>query len=359
MAMSPPGPVARSGKRLAHSKPLLEDRLGKLRLDFNENTVGCSPSVVRALARLTPERLAMYPEYSAARARFARHFRVALPEIVLTNGIDDGLRLLAETYLDPGDTVLVVEPTFNMYRFYAELRRARVCALRYGPQMQFPLPDVLQFLRGRRSAAPRPKVMFLANPNNPTGTLLLPSALLQLLRAASRTLILVDEAYADFSGSSVLPWIRRYPNLIVARTFSKAMGLAGLRLGCLFARRERIAELRAAGSPFPVNTAAIVAAQAACRHPAFVRHHVREILRSRALLERGLARLGVPAFPSAANFLLADFGSRAPRLLRALARRRILLRDRAADFSRIGYVRITVGTPAQTRRLLRAIEQLW
>jgi histidinol-phosphate aminotransferase len=336
-----------------------EGRAGKLRLDFNENTAGCSPAVVRALARLTPERLAMYPEYRTATARLARHFGVQPAELLLTNGIDDGLRLIVDAYIDPRDAVLVVEPTFDMYRFYSNIAVARVTSLRYDREMRFPLADVLHAFRGRKRGSRPPRAFFLANPNNPTGSLVAPAALRQILKAAPRTLVLIDEAYFEFSGVTVLPWIRRYPNLIVARTFSKAMGLASLRLGCLFANREVIATLQKASSPFPVNTAALVAAEAACRDRAFVRNYVREIRHSREELERGLTKLGIHTFQSAANFLLADFGPRAPAILRKLARQGILLRDRTSDFGRPGYVRITIGTRAQTRRLLRAIAKLW
>jgi histidinol-phosphate aminotransferase len=336
-----------------------EGRAANLRLDFNENTIGCSPAVVRALARLTPERLAMYPEYGVVTARLARHLGVQPAELLLANGIDDGLRLVVDAYIDPGDTVLVVEPTFDMYRFYSNIAGARVIALRHDTRMRFPLSDVLQTLRGKKRASRSPRAFFLANPNNPTGTLIPAAALRQILEASRRTMVLIDEAYHDFSGVTVLPWIRRYPNLIVARTFSKAMGLASLRLGCLFARREVIATLQKTSSPFPVNTAALVAADAACRDRAFTRKYVREICCSRVELERGLEKLGILTFPSAANFLLADFGARAPAILRKLARQGILLRDRTSDFGRPGYVRVTIGTREQTRRLLRAIAKLW
>ncbi len=180
-----------------------------------------------------------------------------------------------------------------------------------------------------------------------------------MLDAAKRTLVVVDEAYAEFSGVTALGWIRRYPNLVVVRTFSKAAGLAGLRLGCLLANREFVATIRKAQAPFTVNSLAMIAAAAAIRDRAYIRRYAQEVRLARQELSRVLARLGVKTFPSGANFLLADFGSRAPALLRALERQGILLRDRTPDFGRVGYVRITLGTRAQTRRLIRALERLW
>jgi histidinol-phosphate aminotransferase len=199
----------------------------------------------------------------------------------------------------------------------------------------------------------------LANPNNPTGTLLSRRELRRILEAAPHTLVVVDEAYAEFSGVTVLPWIRRYANLVVTRTFSKVAGLAGLRFGCLFANAELIAQMRKAQPPFPVNTAALVAAEAALRDTAYMRRTVAEVLRGKRVLEDGLRKMGVRIFSSGGNFLLADFGERAPRLLSALRGKGILLRDRTRDFGRPGFLRITAGTRAQMLRLIRALEAQW
>jgi histidinol-phosphate aminotransferase len=242
-----------------------------------------------------------------------------------------------------------------MYRFFSELAGARVTALRYDDDLKFPVADVLRELRGSSPSIPR--VLFIANPNNPTGTLVQPEDLRRILRAASRTLVLVDEAYFDFSGLTILPWIRQYSNLLVARTFSKAAGLAALRLGCLFAKPEILSVMRRACTPYPVNTAALVAAEASIRDARFLRNYTREVLQSRALLEEGLTRLGARVYSSAANFVLVDFGPGAHRLVRTLDRKGILVRERK-DFPREGFMRISAGTRADTRRLLRAIEEI-
>jgi histidinol-phosphate aminotransferase len=344
-------PVRASVKHLAPYVAPEEGRAGKLRLDFNENTIGCSPKVLRALSRITPEELAIYPEYEVTTRRLARRFGVRPAEMLFTNGVDDALRLIMDTFVEPGNTVLIPEPTFSMYRFFAEIAGGRVEAVRYESDLQFPLAATLRALR--RS----PRVLCLANPNNPTGTLLDRSALRRILDAAPRTLVLVDEAYFEFAGLTVLPWIRRRANLVVSRTLSKAAGLAALRLGVLFARADLADALRRACTPYPVSAAALVAAEAALADRQFLRRYVREVLASRALLALGLERLGVRVFPSAANFLLVDFGPGGGWLVRRLARRGILLRDRASEMGRDGFVRVTAGTVAQTRRLLRAIEE--
>ena len=332
--------------------PMLENRAGKLRLDMNENLLGCSPSVRAALQRLSAEALSMYPEKETAIARLAPAFGVHADEMLVVGGIDDGLRLIADAYIERGRTVLLVEPTFPMYRFYAEQRDARIRTLRYDGEMRFPLRDVLRVLNTG------PSVFFLANPNNPTGSLLGARSLEKILNAAKRTLVVVDEAYFEFSGVTVLPQIRRRRNLVVTRTFSKATGIAGLRTGCIFAHREMAKILKRAQAPFPIGTAALAAAGAALKDRAFVRRAVQEIRRGREILERGLSRLGVRAFPSAANFVLADFGAPCLPIIDALAQRGILVRDQASYFDRPGLVRITVGAAAQMRRFLRILETL-
>jgi len=346
-------PVRRAVLALAPYNAPEEGRARKLRLDFNENTVGCSPAVMRALSHMTAEQMAIYPEYRETTKRLARFFRVRPEEMHLTNGIDDALHLIADTFIDAGDSVLVVEPTFDMYRFFAELAGARVLALHYDKMMRFPVGHVIRDLS--RTSKRIPCVLFIPNPNNPTGTLVSREDLRRILNAASKTLVLVDEAYFDFSGLTILPWIRRYPNLLVARTFSKAAGLAALRIGCLFGQSEILSAMRRACTPYPVNTAALVAAEAAIGDTRFLQHYTREILTSRAILEKGLTRLGARVYPSSANFVLADFGPKAHRLVQSLGKKGILVRERK-DFPREGFVRISAGTRAETRKLLTAME---
>jgi histidinol-phosphate aminotransferase len=344
--------MRRAVGRMRAYNPPLEGRTDKLRLDFNENPIGCSPAVRRALGKLSAASISAYPEQETVRAQAARYFGVQREELLLTNGTDEALSLVVNSFVEPGDRVLLVEPTYAMYRFYSELAGARIVAPRYGAAMQFPWKEVRAALRSA------PKVFFLPNPNSPTGNLLLPRELRQILAEARRTMVVIDEAYFEFSGVTVIPWIRRHRNLIVTRTFSKTAGLAGLRLGCLFVRRDMAASMRKAQSPYPVNAAALAAAEAAMRDRGFIARTVREVRRGRRELERGLARLGVRCFPSGGNFVLVYFGERTREIVTALDRKGILLRDRSSDFGGEGYVRITFGTLEQTRRLLRELDRI-
>ncbi len=338
--------------RMRPYHPPLEGRTNKLRLDFNENPTGCSPAVRRALARLAAATISSYPEQETVRSKAARHFGVRPEELLLTNGTDEALSLVVNTFVESGDTVLLAEPTYAMYRFYSELAGAKIAAPRYDSAMQFPWQEILAALKAS------PRVFFLPNPNSPTGNLLSHSDLRRILAAAKHTMVVIDEAYFEFSGVTVVPWIRRHKNLIVTRTFSKTAGLAGLRLGCLFVHAELAASMRKAQSPYPVNVAALAAAEAAMQDRAFIAKTVRDVLAGRKELERGLARLGVRYFPTGGNFVLAYFGESAKNIVAALDRHGILVRDRSSDFGSKGYVRITLGTPAQMRRLLHELKPL-
>ena len=327
-----------------------DGREAKLRLDLNENTAGCSPKVPIALARLSTKHIAMYPEYRRVSARIARYLGVRPEELLLANGADDALRVFFDGCVDPRTGVLFCDPTFPMYRFYAENFGAQITALRYTREMDFPLDDFLRALRRK------PRVAIIANPNNPTGTRLDERTLKQIVNAATQTALVIDEAYADFSGVTVVPWIRRYPNLFAVRTFSKTAGLAALRLGCVIGNAKSIALLRGVMPPYAVNLAALVAAEAAIRDRKSLRRYVLDVKKVRAEFARALETIGVQVFPSAGNFLLANFGPAGPALFQRLERRGILLRPRTRDIG-AGFVRITIGTRAEMNRLLREIER--
>ncbi|HUI40411.1 MAG TPA: histidinol-phosphate transaminase [Terriglobia bacterium] len=339
-------------------RPPSEERTTKVRLDMNENTAGPAPGVLRRLRNaVQATQLGAYPEYESARAELARHFNVRAEELLLTNGIDDALKLICDTFVDPGDSLLIPNLTFTMYQFFHSVAGGKTKVIHYDSKLRLPVHRALAALRAGPGRA-RVRWLALANPNNPTGTLIPKDDLRGLLRAAPGTLILVDEAYFDYSGETVLPWIRRYPNLIVARTFSKAHGLAGLRLGLLFARRGLTDWMRRAQAVFPVNSLALAAALAAINSPHDLRRHVSDVLEQRHRLCRCLDSLGVPYAPSAANFVFARFGPKAPEVARRLARQGILVRHWSRDPHLRPYFRVGIGTATEMRRVVRALEGL-
>jgi len=338
---------------MAPYSPPTGGRAGKLRLDFNENTVGCAPHVITALKQgLEPAALAVYPEYTEAKAAIAEYFRVRPEEFVFTNGTDEAIQVFINTYVDDGDEVIVMKPSYAMYRFYAEVAGAKIIDIAYPqPEMEFPLQEVLDAI------TPQTRAVLIANPNNPTGTGISLLGIERILHRASKAAVLVDEAYYEFSGVTALTEIGRVPNLFVCRTFSKVFGMAAMRLGCLFAHEANIAYLHKAQSPYSVNALAVMAACAAVNDRGYIETYVAEVLAARELLCVGLEKLGITYVPSSANFVLGRFGKRAIEVRDALRDRAILVRDRSYEAP--GWVRITVGTREQTRKMLAALEEIW
>jgi histidinol-phosphate aminotransferase len=338
---------------MAPYSPPTGGRSGKLRLDFNENTVGCSPQVIAALkAGLDPAALAVYPEYGHAKQSVADYFHVRPEQLLFTNGTDEAIQVFINTYVDDGQEVVLLRPSYAMYRFYSEVAGAKIREIDYPqPGMDFPLQAILDAI------TPETRAVLLANPNNPTGTGIGLLGIERILHRARKAVVLVDEAYYEFSGVTALGEIDRVPNLFVCRTFSKVFGMAAMRLGCLFSHEANIAYLHKAQSPYSVNALAVIAAQAAVDDRQYIEQYVAEVLAARELLCLGLEKLGVTYVPSSANFVLGHFGSRAVEVRDALRERAILVRDRSYEAS--GCVRITVGTREQTRTLLAALEEIW
>ena len=338
---------------MAPYSPPTAGRAGKLRLDFNENTVGCSPRVIDFLReRLDAGNLAVYPEYGDAKCEVARFFRVRPEQFVFTNGTDEAIQVFVNTYVDDGQEVLVLHPAYAMYEFYAQVAGARIREVSYPePNLEFPLNEVLEAI------TPATRAVLIANPNNPTGTGLSLLAIERIVKRARRAVVFIDEAYYEFSGITALPLIETHPNLFVSRTFSKVYGMAGLRLGCLFAHEANVAYLHKAQSPYSVNTLAVLAAQEAVRDTAYIENYVAEVLAARELLVVGLEKLGIAYVPSSANFILMRLGRRAIEVRDAMRARSILVRDRSYEID--GCVRVTVGTREQTRSFLAALEEIW
>ncbi len=339
--------------RMAPYSPPTGGRAGKLRLDFNENTVGASPKVLQYVREhLTEDGLAVYPEYGETRQELAEFFGVEPDDFILSNGTDEAIQVLVNTYIDDGDEVLLLQPSYAMYRFYAELAGARIREIPYRAQkLAFPLEELLEAIR------PSTRAILLANPNNPTGTGTSRAGIERILEKASGAAVLIDEAYYEFCGITALPLLNDYPNLFVSRTFSKVYGMAGMRLGCLFSQSGNVEFLHKSQSPYSVNAVAALAARAAIQDRAYIEKYVTEVLAARELLYVGLEKLGIPYYDSKANFVLFVAGDRAIPIRDELRRRGVLVRDRSYEIA--GCVRVTVGTRDQIRRFLAELESIW
>jgi histidinol-phosphate aminotransferase len=329
--------------------PPLAGRDG-LRLDFNENTVGCSSRVFKRLRQLGPEDFARYPEREPVEAAVAEMLEVKPPELLLTNGVDEAIHLLCQTYLEADDEALIVVPTYSMYRIYMMAGGAKVISVPAGKNFEFPTDDLCKAL------TPRTRLIAIANPNNPTGTVAPERDLVRIARSAPGAAVLVDEAYFEFYGQSVMAARDELPNLFVARTFSKAYGLAGLRIGVLVGEAGQMAAVRRVSSPYNVNAVALACLPEVLRDQDYMQRYVAEVRESRARMEQALEVAGIQFWPSQANFVLARVGA-ASAFVEHMRRRGILVRDRSRDAGCEGCVRITLGPREHADRLLTALHE--
>ncbi|HEX6772955.1 MAG TPA: histidinol-phosphate transaminase [Acidobacteriaceae bacterium] len=343
-------PQPRAGvRRMKEYHPPVAGRDG-LRLDFNENTLACSPRVLDALHKITAADLTRYPERGAVEAVVARSLGVAPDEVLLTNGVDEAIHVLCEAFLDRGDAMLLPVPTYTMYEVYGSAAEARIDAVQAADDFRLPLNAMLASIREET------RLIAIANPNSPTGATVSREAIVAIAERAPQAIVLVDEAYYHFFGETVIDLLGRLPNLVVARTFSKAYGLAGLRLGALIAPAETMQWLRRVISPYSVNQLALTCLPAALEDGAYLDWYVAEVKAARAHIAQALAELGLEHWPSEANFILVRIGDEHGAFVKAMRARGILTRDRSADPGCAGLVRITVGTREQMRHVKAALE---
>jgi histidinol-phosphate aminotransferase len=329
-----------------------------LRLHQNENTAGCSPRVIAELAKLRPEQISVYPPYSRAIEACARHFGVPASWVALTNGLDEGIMAAAVTYLRTGATgvaeAIVPQPAFEIFEVDTVVAGGRAVRVPPRPDFSFPLEEVAGAITDRT------RIVFVTNPNNPTGT----SATIDDVKDVARRLppgaiVFVDEAYADFAGGrTFIPHLHSVPNVVVGRTFAKAYGLAGLRLGALVAAPPALDLIRPAIGVYSVNVVSVVAIEAALEDQAFIQDYLRQVLESKALVYEACDRLGLQYWKSDANFVLVRVGDAAPRVVADAAARGIYLRDRSSEPGCGGCIRITTGIVEHTRKGLAVLEEV-
>lgn len=337
-------------RTLKEYHPPLGNRSG-LRLDFNENTSGCSPRVLERLRQLDGEALARYPESNKGEALVATHLSVLPEELLLTNGTDEAIHLICETYLSPGDEVLIVVPTFAMFEIYAAATGARVIPIAAGDNFVFPTHEVIARITSRT------RMIAIANPNNPTGAFVPPADLIRIAQAAPDAALLVDEAYFEFCGESMLLKWRDLPNLFVSRTFSKAYGMAGLRIGVLMGNAEQMSVVRRGSSPYNLNSVALACLPDALADQEFISTYVAQAVEGRRELEIELAAWDIHFWPSRANFVLFHLGDKCKPFIAEMRERGILVRDRSSDPGCRDCVRITVGLREHNQKMLANLRE--
>jgi histidinol-phosphate aminotransferase len=322
-----------------------------LRLDFNENTLSPSPRVIERLRAITSEGLTKYPEREPVERIVAAHFGLQPDQVLLTNGVDEAIHLMCAAFLDPEDEGLIWTPTFFMYDVNIQMMTPHLRKVQADATMEFP------FERFMAAITERTKLIIVASPNNPTGATVSREHLLAIAAAAPQAVLMVDEAYYHFHGESTMRDIAAVPNLIVARTFSKAYGLANLRIGMLAGNANLLKYVRKVTSPYNVNGVALDCLTVAIEDDAYLGWYAEQVRVGRERMMGGLAELGVPFFPSAANFILMKIGPKHKELVEVMRRHGVLLRDRSTDPGCDGFVRITIGAEEHVTRGLEALRE--
>lgn len=326
-----------------------------VRLHLNENTGGCSPKVVDAVRAFDARGLATYPDYRAAVLETAAFLNVDPERLVLTNGLDEGVLLTALAYLAPGEVppeAVMAMPAFETYVTTAKAMRARIVTVPPGPGYEFPLDGVLAAI------TPQTKLVYINNPNNPTGQPVAREAIRRVAQAAPHAVVFVDEAYHDFMGENFLAEAASFPNVLIGRTFSKAHGLAGMRVGVMIARPEILEPIRLVMPLFNLNVVAVQALRAALTDRDFKPWYVAQATESKQRLYAVLDRVGLRYWKSAANFVLVDGGSRAREIIDGMIARGVLVRDRTHDPHTPHCFRITAGVVEHTQQAVEALEAL-
>lgn len=327
-----------------------------IKLASNENPLGPSPKAVAAMQAAVPK-VALYPDgscYSLVQ-RLAGHLDLSPEQIVVGNGSDELIHYLGVAYLQPGDEVVQATPSFMRYESAATLGGCRCISV--------PLKEYTHDLDAMADAVTeRTKLMFVANPNNPTGTIVTRKAMDRMLdRLPDRVLVVLDEAYFEYVDDPDYPdarvYVREGRNVIALRTFSKIYALAGLRVGYGFARPEIIWAIHQVREPFNVNSIAQVGALASLDDPEQVERSRRVNRDGRSYLYAACERMGLPYMPTQANFIFMDVRADSRVVFEGLLRRGVIVRT-GDIFGLPTHIRVTIGTAAENARFIRALEEV-
>ncbi len=326
-----------------------------IKLSSNENPIGPSPRVLAAMARVDEAHIYVNDDYAELRADLAGRTGVDTAQVVVGHGSNELARLIYSTFIDPGDGVVVADPTFSLYRKDAQLCGAELALVPLGP-------DGVHDLDAMAAAVtPATKMVVICDPNNPTSTQIDPAEFDRFLaRIGDDVLVLIDQAYREYQPARSIDGVavaRRRPNTIVLRTMSKAYGLAALRIGYAIADPEIVDWIGRVRVPFNVTAPSIFAARAALADTDHVQRVIALNASERARVALELARLGTFAYPSAANFHAVRVPVEANRAYTELMQRGIVVRS-GDGLGLPHFLRVTVGLPEENDAFLSALETL-
>lgn len=338
----------------AYSPPLKSRRTYEgLLLNFNERTVPVSPKVKDAILDFVKEdKLQVYPEYNNLCYQIANYAEVDEGQIMITNGSDQGIDLVFRTFTKQGDKVIIPSPSFAMFYQSGGLCGNKILRPSYKKDLSFPLDKVLELIDDEI------KLVVICNPNNPTGTLLPLKGIEKIAKKAPKAIVMVDEAYFEFSGITAAVLIDKYPNIVVTRTFSKAFGLAAFRMGYLISRKENLEEMLKVRGPYDVNMPACFAVKAALRDRQYMESFAIEVMEeAKPMVEKFFTENRIEYFPSKANFLLFRT-TNTGEIFQILKKNGMLLRPSKGQNIE-NTIRLTIGTVEQMQQFIEAYKGLF
>lgn len=321
-----------------------------MKLDSNENYIGPSTKVMKAIKELSAEEVSHYPCYGKLYELLAQEYNVNTSELVITNGADEALSAVLNTYVSKGDKILTVTPSFSMPGIYTRLTGAEYIEIPYEKKWEYPYATIKNHLNNDINA------LLITTPNNPTGDIVEIEKIEEILVENPDLLVIIDETYANYCSKTNVSLVEKYDNVVVVKSFSKDYALAGLRLGCIISKDENIKSIKKVLSPYNVNTAAVAAAEAALNDKEYLNYVVSEISHSKAYMVAEFEKLGAKVYPSGANFLLVDFGSRSELIFDILKSNKIIVKCYKSNSYLKNCLRITVPTVSAATRLVSLIK---
>lgn len=329
--------------------PLYENNWD-IKIDSNENNYGPSKKVIEAINKSTFKDISFYPFYGELSEKIADFYGFNLENVKVTNGADEAIQGIIQTYLEEGETLLTLDVSFEMPVIYAKIQGGNIVKVPFTKKWEFPEKEFISAINEKI------KIIYLASPNNPTGNLIEEETLKKILDKAEGKVVLIDETYANYSGTTYKEYAKKYDNVFIVRSFSKDFALAGMRLGCIIGAKENINNIKKVISPFSVNTLALKAGIAALDDAQYFYNIREEIFESKAELTKFFTNLGAKVYPSFANFILVDFGEKAEFIYNKLRKENIAVKLFKKGSLLENHLRITIPTKLGLSKIKSALK---
>lgn len=317
-----------------------------IKIDSNENNYGPSPKVIEALKNIDFHNISFYPFYGELSQKIADYQGFNIDNIKVTNGADEAIQAIVQTYLEQDEALLTLDASFDMPIIYSQIQGGKIIKVPFKNKWEFPIDEFLAELDNNKI-----KIVYLATPNNPTGNIIEEETLQRILEKAKDKVVIIDETYANYADISYKKYVNSFDNVFITKSFSKDFALAGMRLGYIISNEENIKNLKKVVSPFSVNAFAMKAGIAALSDIEYFEHIKSEIKESKNELKEFFEQLGAIVYNSYANFLLVDFKQKAEFIYNKLKKENISVKLYKKGSLLENHLRITIPTKTGVEKI--------